>query len=386
MQKNTVQFHKSWIGKEEEQEIIETLRSGWLTTGERTRRFEQEFADYTESKFAVGLNSCTAGLFLALKAFDIKPGDEVITTPMTFTATANVILHCGAKPVFVDIDPADLNIDTEKISEAVTIRTKAVIPVHFRGYPCKMDEIVRIAGNNGLIVIEDAAHAIESRYKEKKIGSIGHASCFSFYPNKNMTTGEGGMLTTNNENIASRVRMLSNHGLSRDSWLRYTPSGKPVYEVIEPGYKYNMFDIQAALGLHQLRKIDEFWRRRKQIVEKYDQAFADFPQLSIPEEEKDWKNAYHIYTLKLVKDQLSITRDELLDKLKEKGIGVSVHFRALHLQKFYRDKFNFTPESFPVASDISERIFSIPLYPKLTDEEVDHVINSVAGVIEKYSK
>ena len=386
MSDNFIQFHRAWIGEEEEQEVLATLRSGWLTTGERTRKFEAEFARYAGARYAVGLNSCTAGLFLSLKACGIGAGDEVITTPMTFAATANVILHLGALPVFVDIHPGDLNINAAKIEEAITPKTRAVMPVHFRGVPCNMDEILAIAEKHNLIVVEDAAHAIESVYKNRKIGSIGDATCFSFYPNKNITTGEGGMVTTDNEEIAEKIRMLSNHGLNRDALLRYMPSGHPVYEVIEPGYKFNMFDLQAALGLHQLSKIETFWKRRKEITYKYNKAFEGLPQVTVLPDVNEGKNAYHVYVLLINREKCTLDRDRLLAALKEAGIGVSVHYRALHLHKYYKETFGFAPEDFPVATDVSKRTFSLPLYPRLTDVEVKRVIEKVEKILKKYSK
>lgn len=386
MSDNFIQFHRAWIGIEEEQEVIATLRSGWLTTGERTRKFEAEFARYTDARYAVGVNSCTAALFLSLKACGIEAGDEVITTPMTFTATANVILHLGAKPVFVDINPDDLNINAAKFEEAITHKTRAVIPVHFRGVPCDMNAILAIAEKHNLVVVEDAAHAIESIYKNRKIGSIGDAACFSFYPNKNITTGEGGMVTTDNKEIASRIRILSNHGLSRDALLRYMPSGQSLYEVLEPGYKFNMFDLQAALGLHQLTKIETFWKRRQQIVHRYNAAFEELPQVTVLPDVDEGKNAYHVYVLLLNRDKCTLDRNRLLAELKNAGIGVSVHYRALHLQKYYKEMFGFVPGDFPVAADVSERTFSLPFYPRLTDAEVEQVIETVTKILQKYSK
>jgi len=383
---NFIHFHRPWIGEEEEREVIETLRSGWLTTGERTRQFETEFARYAEARYAVGVTSCTAGLFLSLKALSIGPGDEVITTPMTFTATANVILHTNAQPVFVDIDPQTLNINHHLIEPVITCKTRAILPVHFRGIPCEMDEILDIARRHSLFVIEDAAHAIETRYKGRKVGSISDTTCFSFYPNKNITTGEGGMVTTNDKTVADRIRILSNHGLSRGSLERYSPGGTPLYEVIEPGYKFNMFDIQAALGIHQLRKIETFWKRRQEIVMRYNEAFSSIPQITIPFDCSPGKNAYHIYVLLVNPDRLTITRDELLEALKSAGIGTSVHFLSLHLHRYYRDNFGFKPDDFPVAADVSTRTFSLPLYPRLTDDEVTRIIDTVAALCKTYAR
>jgi len=390
-----IQFHRPWIDEDEEREVIETLRSGWLTTGERTQRFEVDFACYAEASYAVGVNSCTAALFLSLKSLLIGPGDEVITTPMTFAASANVVIHTGARPVFVDIDPVTMNINPELIERAITKKTRAILPVHFRGVPCDMDAITAVARKYDLYVIEDAAHAIESRYsadrsasggKDKKIGSISDTTCFSFYPNKNITTGEGGMVTTGREELANKIRMLSNHGLSRTSWQRYSPGGGPLYEVIEPGYKFNMFDIQAALGIHQLKKIETFWERRRDIVRRYNEAFSGLPQVTVPPDVPDGKNAYHIYVLLLNSERITITRDELLEKLTAEGIGTSVHFLSLHLHKYYREYFGYGSGDYPVAADVSRRTFSLPLYPRLSDEEVDRVIETVIRVCSTYAR
>ncbi|MCH8284954.1 DegT/DnrJ/EryC1/StrS family aminotransferase [candidate division KSB1 bacterium] len=386
MDKKTIPFHRAWLGEEEEREVLETLRSGWLTAGERTKRFEEEFAKYVGARYAVGLNSCTAGLFLSLKTLEIGPGDEVITTPMTFTATANTILHHGAKPVFVDIRHKDLNIDVSKIGNALSAKTKAIVPVHFRGVPCDMDAITQIAKEHNLAVVEDAAHAVESVYKKKKIGSIGDTTCFSFYANKNITTGEGGMVTTDRVEIANRIRLLSNHGIDKNTLSRNSSDNLPIYDVVEPGYIFNMFDIQAAIGLHQLKKIDMFWEKRKQISTQYDEAFGDSPQVSILDDVKEGKNAYHIYVLLLNLDKISISRDNLLHKLKEEGIGVSLHFKALHLHSYYRKTFGYTEVDFPAASDVSMRTFSLPIYPGMKNNEVEKVIEVLLKKLKTHSK
>src|SRR3990172_5481140 len=271
-------FNRPALGPEEEKEIIETLRSGWLTTGARTRRFESDFAQFTGARHAIGVNSCTAALHLALVANGIGEGDEVITTPITFAATANVIVHTRARPIFVDVEADTLNVDAAQIGAKITRRTRAIIPVHLSGQPCAMDDILAIARKHNLAVIEDAAHAAESVYRGRKVGSIGDATAFSFYATKNVTTGEGGMLTTDDDDLAERVRILSLHGISHDAWKRYTNEGYKHYEVLFPGYKYNMFDLQAALGLHQLAKVEKHWQARKALAEKYDRALAGVPE------------------------------------------------------------------------------------------------------------
>ncbi len=376
-------FHRPSFGKEEENELIETIRSGWITTGERTKNFEQEFKRYIGSKHAVGLNSCTAGLHLALVCAGISQGDEVITTPITFAATANVIVHVGAKPVFVDVNPDTLNIDPDKIEEKITKNTKAIIPVHFLGQPCDMDKISALAKKYNLVVIEDAAHALETVYKGRKIGNISDFTAFSFYATKNITTGEGGMLTTNNDEAIDKVRMLSLHGISRDAWKRYSESGYKHWEIMFPGYKYNMFDLQAALGLHQLKKVDRFWQSRKKIVERYDDAFKDIDGI-IPIDQTpkhpDSKSAYHLYVIRINSDAITQNRDQILDLIQKRKIGVGVHFRAVHLSPYYSQTFDLKRGDFPIAEDNSDRILSLPLYPSLTNDEVDCIIGVVSDI------
>ena len=289
-------LHQPWLGEAEEREVLDTLRSGWLTTGPKTREFERSFADYIGCKNALGLNSCTAGLHLALVCLDIGPGDEIITTPITFAATANVIVHQRAKPVFVDVDPGTLNIDADRIEGHISDKTKAILPVHLFGHPCEMETILRIAKKHHLAVVEDAAHAIETQYHGKKVGNIGDFTSFSFYASKNITTGEGGMLTTNRDDLAEKSRILSLHGISADAWKRHGGGEYVHYDVVSPGYKYNMFDVQAALGIHQLRKIEEFWQRRKGLVAIYNEAFQGVPEIRLLSyeihfvSEKSWKS------------------------------------------------------------------------------------------------
>lgn len=374
-------FHRAWLGPEEEEEIISTLRSSWLTTGPRTKRFEQEFARFAKAKYAVAVTSCTAAMHLALTALEIGPGDEVITSPMTFASTANVIVHRGATPVFVDAEPGTLNIDPNKIEERITRKTRAIMPVHFAGRPCEMNAIMRIARRHKLAVIEDAAHALESEYKGRKIGSISDATAFSFYATKNITTGEGGMVTTNRKSLAEKMQVLSLHGLSKDAWKRYSESGFAHYDVIYPGYKYNMFDIQAALGLCQLAKIDDFWKRRKNYTEIYDQAFKEVPEIIPLVKEGDIKHAYHLYVILVKTEELTVSRDVILKEIQAKGIGVGVHFRALHLHPFYRKTFGFRRGQFPVAEYASDRVISLPLYPKMEEWDVNKVINTVKKII-----
>ncbi|MDI6781802.1 MAG: DegT/DnrJ/EryC1/StrS aminotransferase family protein, partial [bacterium] len=386
-------FHQALLDEKEESSVIQTLRSGWLTTGPKTKQFEAEFAKYARSSQAVAVNSCTAALHLALVAAGIgkvnekdekDEKDEVITTPMTFCATANVIVHVQADPVFVDVDPVTLNIDVNKIEEKITSKTRAIIPVHYAGCPCEMDEILGIAKKYNIIVIEDAAHATETEYHGKKVGSISDMTAFSFYATKNLTTAEGGMLTTNSERLEEKIRVLAIHGMSKDAWKRYSPEGYQHYEVLYPGYKYNMTDIQAALGLCQLAKIEDFLRLRQKHVAAYDEAFKDMEAIVRIGRIPDIKHAEHLYVIMLKTDMLNASRDKVLSALQKENIGVSVHFQALHLHPYYRQRFGFSEGAFPVTEYAAERILSLPLYPGLTEQDVCDVIEAVRKVVGYY--
>ena len=379
-------FHQALLGEEEESSVIQTLRSGWLTTGPKTKQFEAEFAKYARSKQAVAVNSCTAALHLALVAAGIGEKDEVITTPMTFCATANVIVHVQADPVFVDVDPVTLNIDVNKIEEKITSKTRAIIPVHYAGCPCEMDEILELAKKYNLIVIEDAAHATETEYHGKKVGSIGDMTAFSFYATKNLTTAEGGMLTTNSKELEEKIRVLSLHGMSKDAWKRYSPEGYQHYEVSYPGYKYNMTDIAASLGLCQLAKIEDFLRMRQKHVAAYDEAFKDMDTIVRIGRIPDIKHAEHLYVIMLKTELLNASRDKVLSALQKENIGVSVHFQALHLHPYYRERFGFNEGAFPVAEYAAERILSLPLYPGLAEQDVCDVIEAVRKVAGYYRR
>lgn len=374
-------FGQPLIEEEDIQEVVDTLRSGWLGTGPKVHRFEDDFKKYIGCKHAIALNSCTAGLFLALEAIGVKPGDEIITTPMTFAATANVITHHGAKPVFVDIERDTMNIDPNKIESAITSKTKAIIPVHFAGRPCKMDEIMDIAHRHNLFVIEDAAHATEAWYKDKKIGNIGDITVFSFYVTKNLVTGEGGMITTNNDDWAEEIRIKSLHGISKDAWKRYSAEGFQSYEVIYPGYKFNMMDIQAALGIHQLSRIEENHKIREQYWKKYNSAFADVPELILPIEDSN-RHARHLYTILIKLHKLKIDRNQFIDALKAENIGTGIHFVALHLHKYYKEKFGYKRGDFPNSEFVSDRTISLPLSAKLKNEDVNDVITAVKKIIK----
>lgn len=379
-------FHRPWIGEEEIAEVAEVLRSGWLTTGPRTKRFEAEFASYLGARHAVAMNSCTAALHVGLAVAGVSPGDEVITSPITFPATANVVLHLGAKPVFVDVERDTLNIDASRIEVAITPRTRAIVPVHFAGHPCDMDPILDIARRRGLVVVEDAAHAIESRYKGRKIGTIGDMTAFSFYATKNITTGEGGMLTYDEDRFDAPARMLSLHGISKDAWKRYSASGYQHWETEYAGYKYNMFDVQAAIGLHQMKRVEQFHARRVAIMERYRKAFAGHFGLSMLAHRPDIVHAEHVCVVLLHLENLTATRDEIMNEIQARNVGIGIHFRSLHVQKFYREKFGFRPDDFPNARWATDRVLSLPLYPRMSDEDVEDVIRVVNVVLERNRK
>ena len=370
-------FGSPAIEQAEIDEVVDSLKSGWISTGPKVARFETQFAEYIGVPYARALNSCTAGLHLSLLVAGVGPGDEVITTPMTFAATANVIVHAGAKPVFVDVDRESMNIDPAAIEAAVTPRTKAILPVHFAGRPCDMDPILECAGRHGLVVIEDAAHAIESWYHGRKVGTLGDLSCFSFYVTKNIVTGEGGMVTTKNEEWSQAIERWGLHGLSRGAWKRYSDEGFRHYEVVYPGFKYNMMDIQAALGIHQLRRVDAYHARREQIWARYDEAFADLPVRTPSPQEPDTVHARHLYTLLLDVDEIRMGRDSFQQALFVDNIGTGIHFVALHLHPFYQETFGYHRGQFPNAEWISDRTISLPLSAKLTDDDVDDVVAAV---------
>jgi dTDP-4-amino-4,6-dideoxygalactose transaminase len=376
-------YHRSWFDDDEINEVVETLESGWLTTGPRTKRFEDDFKEYIGCDYAIGLNSCTAGLHLALATRRFELGDEVITTTMTFPATVNVIIHERLCPVFVDVEPGTLTMDVSQIEEKITSRTKAIMPVHFAGHPCDMDPIMDLAQKYKLSVIEDAAHALETKYKGRKIGNLGNPTAFSFYANKNITTGEGGMFTTNDKSLSETVRVLRLHGLSRDAWKRFGKNGFSQWELQLPGFKYNMADINAALGIHQLKKIDHFLKIRKQYAAIYDAAFRQISELEILETRDYAEPSHHLYIIALRLEQLSITRDEFIDAIQSVGIGVAVHYQAIHLQPFYKKEFGTRLEAYPVATSYSNRMLSLPLYPRMSIQDVERVIGVVTDLVSR---
>ena len=378
-----VPFHRPEITEDEIQSVVATLRSGWLTTGPKVKRFEEQFAGYLGCRHAVAVNSGTAALHLALDAVGIKEGDEVIVPTMTFAATAEVVFYLKAKPVLVDCRPDTLNIDPEQIENAITSKTRAIIPVHFGGQPCEMDRILEIARQYKVKVIEDAAHALPASYRDKKVGAIGDITCFSFYATKTITTGEGGMATTENSEWAERMRMMSLHGISHDAWKRYTKEGSWYYEILNPGFKYNLTDIAAAIGIEQLKKCDEFRKAREKIAKIYDTSFADLEEIQTPVRRSDTEHAWHLYVIELNLDHLQITRNQFIDVLREEQIGTSVHFIPLHLHPYYRDNFGYHPSDFPNASSAFERIVSLPIYPRMTEADVESVIGAVRKIVKQ---
>ncbi len=371
-------FGQPDIHQEEIDEVVDTLRSGWLGTGPKTKRFEAEFADYVGAKHAIALNSCTAALHLSLLALGIGPGDEVITTPMTFASTLNVILHVGATPVLVDVDRSSMNIDPELARAAVTPRTRAILPVHMAGRASDMDAIGQIASEHGLRVVEDAAHATESTWRGRKVGSISDLTAFSFYVTKNLVTGEGGMVTTDSDELADDIRVRSLHGVSRDAWKRYTDAGFQPYDVILPGWKYNMTDMQASLGLHQLRRIGQNHARRTEIWDRYDRELSSVPGISVPAPFEDGTHARHLYTILVDPDVMP--RDQFIEELRRRNIGAGVHFVAAHLHTFFRETLGTARGDFPEAESISDRTVSLPLSSKLTGDDIDDVIAAVRDI------
>jgi len=368
------------IDETELAEVREALLSGWVTTGPKTRQFEAEFAAAVNAKHAIAVNSCTAAMHLALEAIGLERGDEVITTPYTFAATAEVIRYFDARPVLVDICPDDFNLNPTLLEAAITPRTKAIIPIHIAGLPADLDGIQVVAQKHGLAVIEDAAHAFPTTYKGRMIGQISDFTCFSFYATKTITTGEGGMICTDNDAWAERCRIMALHGISKDAWKRYTAEGSWYYEIVAPGFKYNMTDVAAAMGLAQLRKATAMWQRRRDIAQIYNQAFANHPALQIPTDRPDSQHAWHLYMLRLHPDQLPLDRAQFITQLKEKNIGSSVHFIPLHLHPYYRETYGYQPDDFPMAYQEYQREISLPIYSKMSLSDVEYVIETVLSI------
>ncbi len=381
MRKNFLIFGSPLIEQPEIDEVVASMKSGWLGTGLKVQRFEAMFREYKGVKYAMALNSCTACLHLAMLCIGIKPGDEIIVPTMTFASTANSVIHTGGIPVFADCKRDTMNVDPEDIERKITPKTKVIIPVHFAGRPCDMDTIMDIAKRYNLKVIEDSAHAIEAEYKGKKTGIFGDIGCFSFYVTKNIVAGEGGMAITNNQEYADRIKILGLHGMSKDAWERFSDEGYKHYEVVYAGFKYNMMDLQAAIGIHQLPRVDKYWKRRKEIWKRYNEAFKDLPVFLPSQVPNGVKHSYHLYTLLLDINKLDITRDEFLDEMTKRNIGVGVHYIALHLHPYYQKTYGYKRGDFPNAEWISDRTVSLPLSAKLTDEDVEDVVQAVRKIL-----
>ncbi len=384
--KREIPFHRPYITDEEVNYVVDSLKNGWLTMGKKTIEFENKFKDYIGSKNAIAVNSCTAALHLALKVIGLKKGDEVIVPTTTFVATAEVVNYFNAKPILVDIEPDTHLIDISKIEEKITSKTKAIIPVHFSGQPADMNEILDIAKKHNLYVIEDAAHALPAWYKGKKIGTIGDITAFSFYATKTLATGEGGMATTENDEWADRIRVLRLHGINKDAWKRYSKEGTWEYDVIENGYKYNTTDINSALGLAQLKKLEWMWKERLKIAQRYNEAFKDYEELILYKVKDDRISSWHLYPLKLNLELLKINRDQFIEKLKSRGIGTGVHFIPLYRFSYYKKKLNYKSKNFPISEWIFKRVVSLPIFPGIKEEEVDYIIDNIVDIIKKNRK
>ena len=377
---NFLIFGSPVIGEEEIAEVVASMRSGWVGTGPKVQRFETMVADYVGAAHCRCLSSCTAALILSLQVLGIGSGDEVIVPAMTFVASANAVEHAGATPVLVDVDPATGLIDLDAAEAAITPRTRAIMPVHLAGRPVDLDRLGELRVRHGLVVVEDAAHAIGAEWKGRRIGSDGHLVAFSFYVTKNITTIEGGALVTEDEELAAEVERLALHGLSLGAWQRFSDTGFRHYEVVRPGFKYNMTDVQASLGLHQLPRLDEWIDRRAELWERYDGLLDGLPLQTPPPPEPDTRHARHLYQVLLAPDA-PITRDALLDGLAARNIGTGVHYRGVHLHPYYRDKYGLSPEEFPVSTSISDRTLSLPLSPKVSEADQDDVVAALRELL-----
>ncbi len=387
MRSEFLPFSKPQIGQEEIDEVVDSLKSGWITTGPKVQKFESLFTGYTGSPHAVAVNSATSGLHIAYLAAGIKPGDEVITSPMTFISTVSMLVAIGAKPVLADIDLKTLNIDPAQIEKKITPKTKAIVPVHFAGLPCDMDAINAIAKKHNLVVIEDAAHAIGTYYKGKSAGTLSDAAVFSFHPIKNITTGEGGMITTPHPSWHDELMLTRFHGMSKSAWKRYAKGGTPVYSIERLGYKYNMMDIQAAIGIHQLKKLPEFNEKRTRLANAYHKHFTKFPEIRLQQTVTyDHVHSWHLYVIVLDPRKINIHRNDFVGEMGELNIGTGVHFTAVHHHPYYADLLRGQETDLPVSSEVSENILSLPLHPGLDDQDAADVIDAVTSLIKKHSK
>jgi perosamine synthetase len=383
MNRDFLLFHKPFLSEEEVDEIVDTVRSGWLSMGPKTLRFESEFNKYIGSKKSIAVSSWTAAGHLTLEAFGLKAGDEVIVPTMTFPATAEIVCYFGAKPVIVDVAEDTLNISLIEIEKAITPKTKAIIPVHYGGQPCDMDEILELAKKYGLKVLEDAAHSLPATYKGKTIGTISHVTCFSFYATKTLSTGEGGMICTNDDELAERCSIMRLHGINRDAWKRYSESGSWYYEVVAPGFKYNFTDLQASLGLPQLKKVDYMWESRKRIAAHYTKELKDLDTIELHTVKSDRESSWHLFPIRLHLEKLNKTRAQIIEELRKNNIGVGVHFMPVHQHLYYSETFNLKDDDYPVSSSVFPRLLSLPIYPGMNNENVDRVISVLRDILSR---
>ncbi len=384
LEKEFLPFAKPQISQEAIDDVVECLKSGWLVTGPRVQHFEEMLKNYCQSPYVLTLGSATAGLFFVVQALDLGPDDEVITTPLTFVATTNAIASVGAKPIFVDIEEETLNINVNKIEASITEKTKAIMPVHFAGLPVDLDPLYALAEKYNLRVIEDAAHAIGAEYKGKKIGSFGDTQIFSFYANKTITTGEGGCITTRDPALAKEIGLLRFHGMDREAWNRYGKNGSQDYEIVKPGFKSNMMDLQAAIGIHQLKSLDLFIEQRQALVDEYQRLLAGWQEITLPQKPSyDHKHAWHLFTALINSDRCGMTRDEFMTALKNLNIGTGLHYKPVHLYPYYRETFGYKEGDFPIAESVGNRIISLPLFPAMTQIDLQRVIKAMKQVLRK---
>jgi len=379
-------FHVPLIEEEEIRAVVDVLRSGWITTGPKVKAFEEAFARFFGVRHALAVSSCTAALHLSLDAIGLQEGDEVLVPTLTFTATAEVVAYFKAKPVLVDSEPYFFNLDVRDAERRITGRTKAIIPVHFGGHPCDMDPLLELARAKGLTVIEDAAHALPAKYQGRYIGTLSSLTAFSFYATKTITTGEGGMVTTDDDALAARISLMRLHGMSRDAWKRYSAEGSWRYEVLEAGYKYNLTDIQAALGLVQLGKCEAMWKRRAALAERYNQGLSSLEAFRTPQVAPQIQHAWHLYFILVEPKALCIHRDQVIEELRQRGIGTAVHFIPLHLHPYYQRQWGYRPGQFPVAEGYFDRCISLPIYPSMADQDVSRVVEALRDIARKFRR
>lgn len=386
IRKDFLPYGKQWLDRKEIDEVIDTLKSDWITTGPKMQLFENNFKKYIGSKYAIAVNSGTAALHISTSSIDINPGDEVITTPLTFVASANCIVYRGGTPIFADIKKDTYNIDPQEIKKKISSKTKAIIPVHFAGQPCDMDEIGEIAEENDLYIIEDAAHAIDAEYRGKKIGNISDLTIFSFHPVKNITTAEGGMVTTNNDDLNEKLLMYRTHGISINAEKRFGKSGDYYYDMQVLGFRYNMSELHASLGIHQLEKLESFQKRRRQIVNIYNRELQNIEEISIPYVKENVKHSWHLYVIQLKLEKLRVDRDHIFKALREENIGVNVHYIPVHYHSFYREKFGLKIGILPNVESLFPRLLTIPLFHGMSESDAYDVVNALEKVIKYYKK